>query len=601
MSKSIFITTPIYYINDKPHIGHTYSTFTADILARFYRKLGYNVFFSTWTDENSQKTVEAAKNKIENLKKFWRNSEENNHRQSNEYITDNWWCQKMGMQKMSDDDIELYQFYEFIRQKGLEKALQDYFNWKYEEIPLELVQVYTDWMASIWKSTWEKLQISFDDFIRTTEQRHKDAVIKFYLKAKNNWYIYKGKYKGLYCWKCEAFYKPEDLIHQDWKYLCPMHKSEVEQIEEENYFFHLTAFSDKLKQYFTQDHIFPEFRKKEMENNFLQDLEDFSISREGKKRWIPFPDDPNHVFYVWYDALTNYLSVLGYAYNDEKFDKFWNKGKIIHIIWKDILKFHSIYWPAMLWASDEKVPDKIVSHWFFTINGEKISKSLWNAISPVDLVEEYDLDAIRYYLFKDLKFGNDGDFSFERLKDLYLSNLVNWWWNLVSRVVNLSLKNNVDTIDFENMKIVRSYIKEKLSQFDEVSVDNNLSKLLYEDYKEQILLSYFENFDFQKYLNDWYQLVQFANKLIDEVKPWQICKEDKSQCQFFLKVMLYIIRLLGILSSMFLINWYEKLKEILGDETLFGSEKFEDIFLVDSLKFNLNKKFLYTKKRVEDR
>ena len=591
-TNNIYITTPIYYINDKPHIGHTYSTFTADILARFYRLLWFNTYFVTWTDENSQKTVEAAKSKLEILKKFWRNSDEK----------ENLWRKSEENLKNYEDIKKLYQF---IKEKELEKLLEDYLNWKLKDIPLELVQAYTDYMASIWRKTWENLKISFNDFIRTTEKRHKKAVEKFYLKAKQNWYVYKWKYKGLYCWKCEAFYKESDLIKDEktGKLLCPIHKYPVEEIEEENYFFKLTAFEKEVEKYLNENHIFPEFRKKELINNFLKEgLEDFSISREWKKWWIPFPDDPNHVFYVWYDALTNYLSVLWYAENKDLFEKFWDNWFIIHIIWKDIIKFHAIYWPAMLWAANEKAPDLIAAHWFFTINWEKISKSLGNAIPPTDLTDKYWIDAVRYYLFKDLKFWNDGDFSFERLHDLYNTNLLGWWWNLVSRVTKLAHKNNINQITKDELIEVKNYLSNQLNNFD-FSENNRLKDLITEWFNKEIILYYLQNFDFQWYLNHWYELIQFANKLIDQEKPWEKLKneETKNEWIFILKTLLYLIRQLAILVAPILIESFEKIKDILGEEiltkidTTSKIENIEKIFDLEELKFNLHPWYLYKK------
>ncbi len=591
-TNNIYITTPIYYINDKPHIGHTYSTFTADILARFYRLLWFNTYFVTWTDENSQKTVEAAKSKLEILKKFWRNSDEK----------ENLWRKSEENLKNYEDIKKLYQF---IKEKELEKLLEDYLNWKLKDIPLELVQAYTDYMASIWRKTWENLKISFNDFIRTTEERHKKAVEKFYLKAKQNWYVYKWKYKGLYCWKCEAFYKESDLIKDEktGKLLCPIHKYPVEEIEEENYFFKLTAFEKEVEKYLNENHIFPEFRKKELINNFLKEgLEDFSISREWKKWWIPFPDDPNHVFYVWYDALTNYLSVLWYAENKDLFEKFWDNWFIIHIIWKDIIKFHAIYWPAMLWAANEKAPDLIAAHWFFTINWEKISKSLGNAIPPTDLTDKYWIDAVRYYLFKDLKFWNDGDFSFERLHDLYNTNLLGWWWNLVSRVTKLAHKNNINQITKDELIEVKNYLSNQLNNFD-FSENNRLKDLITEWFNKEIILYYLQNFDFQWYLNHWYELIQFTNKLIDQEKPWEKLKneETKNEWIFILKTLLYLIRQLAILVAPILIESFEKIKDILGEEiltkidTTSKIENIEKIFDLEELKFNLHPWYLYKK------
>lgn len=526
-NKNIYITTPIYYINAQPHIGHTYSTVAADILARAYRLLGYDVFFLTWTDENSQKTIE--------------------------------WAQKLILAEKEKPESE---FLQFLKDKGLGDLLDKWLSDTSEDIPLELVKAYTDWMAQVWKRTWEDMDLSFDDFIRTTEARHIKWVQKFYQKAKDRGYIYKGKYTGLYCWKCEAFYRPEDLIEEWDKFICPIHKHPVDQIEEENYFFKLSAFEDQLREIFTThtDFVFPQFRANEMLNNFINEgLEDFSISREGKKWGIPFPDDPNHVFYVWYDALSNYITALDYAQdNPALFEKFWNNAKVIHIIGKDILKFHSIYRPAMLMAAQEKIPDQILTHGFFTVNGEKISKSLGNAIPPYELVQKYGVDSLRYYLFTDLKLGSDGDFSFQRLEDLHNSNLVWGWWNLVSRVTKLA----------QRAELKRAYRHQKWMDklLDLIPDDNALKTLLVGWWDDKILLDYLNTFDFQGWIRDWYDLVQATNKLMEEVQPWVLLKQDLDQAKEFLEFGLHLIRDLALIISPILIVSTKKIKEILGDE-----------------------------------
>jgi len=562
-NKTIYFTTPIYYINAQPHIGHTYSTVTADVLSRAYRLMGWDVFFLTWTDENSQKTIEGA--------------------------------QKLILQESQKPDSE---FIDFLVQNWYEDLLKRWLEDTSKPIPLELVKAYTDWMAGIWKQTWEDMQLSFDDFIRTTEPRHIKGVQKFYQKAKDNGYIYKGTYEGLYCWKCEAFYKPEELIEQDGKYFCPIHKSEVDYIKEQNYFFKLSAFQKELEKIFTskEDFVFPQFRAEEMLNNFIKEgLEDFSISREGKKWWIPFPDDPNHVFYVWYDALSNYITALGYGEdNSPLFQKFWNEGKVVHIIGKDILKFHSIYRPAMLMAAEEKIPDQILTHGFFTVNGEKISKSLGNAIPPYELVQKYGLDTLRYYLFVDLKLGSDGDFSFERLQALHNANLVGGWGNLVSRITKLAQRADVKKAQKnpEWLKQLEWLLAQKTP----------LWELIAGDWDETKALHYLKNYNIQWWLRDWYDVVQATNKLLEEVAPWTLLKTDSQKAQEFLSFGLWLLRQLTLAVAPVLIVAHSKMREILGEEAFEGlgdtrksSKNIADVWARQSFNVDLKPDILYPK------
>ena len=281
-----YITTPIYYVNDKPHLGHTYTTIAADVLARWHRLKGEDVFFLTGVDENSQKTVQAAH----------------------------------------------------------EKGKED-------------IQRYTDQMAAVWQMSWDSLGFSNNDFIRTTEERHKRGVTKFFRKIKKE-DIYKGKYKGYYCTGCEAFIKESDLV--DGK--CPLHKTKPEFIEEENLFFRLTNYKEKLLNYI-QDHpkfIQPETRKNEVVSYIETALDDVSISRPNKGWGIPLPSDSSQVFYVWFDALINYLTGIGYGINEVKFEKWWSEDtQIVHLMAKDIIKFHCVIWPAMLMSAGLKLPDLI--------------------------------------------------------------------------------------------------------------------------------------------------------------------------------------------------------------------------------------------------
>ncbi len=373
--KKFYITTPIYYVNDIPHIGHVYSTVVADVLARWHRMQGEAVYFLTGTDENAQKNAEVALQRMQNA--------------------------ELGMRNERD-----------------------------------FIQKYVDAMSAKWQMTWDELGFSHDDFIRTTEARHVRGVEKFWKIVYATGDIYKGKYVGLYCTGCEAYVVESDLV--DGK--CPLHKKAPKQLEEENYFFRASKYKQKIL-----DHIaaHPEFvqpiaRRNEIVQYIDHHFGDFSISRQALSWGIPVPGDPKQVLYVWFDALINYLTAIGYGTDDAKYKKFWPAD--VHLVGKDIIKFHCALWPAMLLSAGVELPKQVFAHGFFTIDGQKISKSLGNAIDPVALVKKYSVDAVRYFLLREIPFGEDGDFSLTRLGERYNADLANGVGNLTARVVTLATK-----------------------------------------------------------------------------------------------------------------------------------------------------------------
>lgn len=440
--KTFYITTPIYYINDVPHIGHAYCTIGCDILARYKRLRGYDAFFLTGSDENSQKTTEAA-----------------------------------------------------------EKAGKE-------------VQAYTDEMSEIWQEAWKKLEITNDDYIRTTQDRHKKAVLKLFEKIYKKGDIYKGKYQGHYCKKCEAFYKETDLDHG----ICPQHLTKCEIIEEENYFFKLSKYQDQLLKLYQEnpDFILPEYRKKEVVSFVKGGLEDISISRVGQKWGIPLPKDKNHVFYVWFDALINYISGIGYGTKQKL--KYWPVDH--HVLGKDIVRFHCVIWPAMLMAAEEELPKSLFVHGFFTINGLKISKSLGNAIDPIPIAERFGRDAMRYYLFAEFAFGQDGDFSFESLAKRNNTELADDLGNLLSRTVAMTEK-------FLEGNLEKGKWVEK--------EDGPLKKKAQEIEKK--LDRFYDRLEFSKLLDQIWKLFRLANKYAEDQKPWALAKDPAQKDR--LKQVLY--------------------------------------------------------------
>jgi len=400
--EKVLITSPIFYINAPPHIGHTYSTIAADILARWQRLKGRDVFFLTGLDENSIKTAQAAK----------------------------------------------------------EQGIED-------------IQKYADKMAEKWNEVWKILDISNDDFIRTTEERHKKNVKKFFSLVHKRGDIYKGEYEGLYCDGCEAFVTESDLI--DGK--CPLHKKVPKKVKEENYFFKLSKYQNQLLKHIedNSDFIQPESRRSEVVSFIKSGLKDISISRPDLEWGIVLPIDEKHYFWVWFDALLNYLVN----------EKYWPAS--LHLIAKDILRFHAIIWPAMLLSVGYDLPKKIFAHGFLTVEGQKISKSLGNVIDPLYLVGKYSVDALRYYLFREIAFGEDGDFSEDKLKARFNNELVANIGNFIHRTLTFIWSKfegkvpeakEYEEIDKEFEEKIKTIAYEVEKELENVKLDKALGKII---------------------------------------------------------------------------------------------------------------------------
>jgi methionyl-tRNA synthetase len=356
-----YVTTPIYYVNDVPHIGHAYTTVIADAVARWHRLIGDDTFFLTGTDEHGLKVQRAAE------------------------------------------------------QQGLS--------------PRE----HADRTSERFRDTWKLLDISYDDFIRTTERRHHRATQALLTAAHENGFIEKGAYEGLYCVACEAYYTEDDLIDGN----CPIHGTPVEQFKEENWFFKLSAFTERLIEWYeaNPDAVQPEGKRNEALGIIRQGLDDISISRTSISWGVPVPWDPDQVFYVWYDALINYATAIGYGEDPERFATWW--PHVHHLIGKDILRFHCVYWPALLLAAGIDPPHRISVHGYLLVGGEKMSKTRLNQIFPADLVADFGVDGFRYHFLRDNPFGPDGDFSYEGMLARYNSDLANNFGNLLSRVATV--------------------------------------------------------------------------------------------------------------------------------------------------------------------
>ena len=357
-----YVTTPIYYVNDVPHIGHAYTTVTADALARWHRLLGEDVFFLTGTDEHGLKVQRAAE------------------------------------------------------ANGLTPKEQ------------------ADRTSQRFQDAWALLDITNDDFIRTTEPRHYEAVSKLLQAVYDNGYIELGTYEGLYCVSCEAYYTEADLLEGN---LCPIHRRPVELFKEDNYFFKLSAFEQQLLDWYgaNPECVAPEARRNEAVGLIRQGLQDISISRTSISWGVPVPWNTAHVFYVWYDALINYATAIGYGTDQERFEQWW--PVVHHLIGKDIVRFHCVYWPALLMAAGLAPPHRVRVHGFLLVGGEKMSKTAFNQIAPADLVPEFGVDGYRYHFLRDQAFGPDGEFSYEGMVARYNADLANNLGNLLARVATV--------------------------------------------------------------------------------------------------------------------------------------------------------------------
>lgn len=489
MSDSVFyLTTPIYYVNDVPHLGHAYTTVASDTICRFRRLQGKEVHFLTGTDEHGEKILRTAE------------------------------------------------------EKGLS--------------PKE----WTDQILPRWTEVWEALDISNDDFIRTTEERHEKPVQSFVQSLYDKDEIYLGAYKGLYCVGCEGFKTEDELV--DGR--CPLHPNrEIEHLEEDNYFFRLSKYADALIERYTTNEraLMPEGRRNEIVGKLRQGLDDLSISRVSFDWGIPIPWDPKHVIYVWVDALQNYTTAVGYAHDQEMFDRVW--PATIHMIGKDILWFHSVIWPAMLMALDLPLPETIFAHGFLQIGGEKMSKSTLTGISPHDLIKTFGSDGYRYYFMRDISFGQDGEFSWEGMVARYNSDLANDLGNLVSRVAAM----------------LNRYLEGEVprpTQDDEVTEAERALRHAFDNAMTHMARS-FDLVSPTQATKAAFSFVRKANAYVEEVAPWALAKDEANRRR--LEVVLYelteSLRLIALMMSPFIPRAAQELWSRLGQEGDVAAATFE--------------------------
>ncbi|MBC1237700.1 methionine--tRNA ligase [Nostoc sp. 2RC] len=478
--KTFALTTPLYYVNDVPHIGSAYTTIAADVVARFQRLLGHEVLLITGTDEHGQKIQRTAEN--------------------------------------------------------LGKNPQDF----------------CDEIVPSFVSLWELLNIQYDRFSRTTAPRHGAIVKEFFERVWKSGDIYQGQQQGWYCVSCEEFKEERELLQGR---LCPIHTNkEVEWRDEKNYFFRLSKYQNKLTEFYQlkPDFIQPETRRNEVLSFVNQGLQDFSISRVNLDWGFPVPTDPNHTLYVWFDALLGYVTALLEPDAEptlaNALEKWWPIN--LHLIGKDILRFHAVYWPAMLLSAGLPLPNRVFGHGFLTKDGQKMGKSLGNTLDPVELVKRYGSDAVRYYFLKEIEFGKDGDFNENRFINVLNADLANDLGNLLNRTLNMVKKycaeNNVPPIS-----------KEAIS-------DENPLKTIGLRLGEQVKQAY-EQLAFNQACESILLLVQTSNKFIDEQAPWSLYKQGQQQeVEKVLYAVLESVRLAAYLLSPIIPNISSDIYQQLG-------------------------------------
>ena len=480
--KNFYLTTPIYYPNSNLHLGHTYTTIVADVLKKYKQAQGYDVFFTTGTDEHGQKLQESAI--------------------------------KAGKE------------------------------------PLEYIDPIVDSAKELWKT----LDIDFDAFVRSTDKIHEKNVSDIFTKLYEKGEIYKGSYKGMYCVPCEAFWTESQLVEGN---KCPDCGREVSQSEEETYFFRLSKYQDKLLKLYEEnpDFIQPESRKNEMISFINEGLTDLSVTRSSFDWGVRVPFDEKHIVYVWIDALSCYLTGVGYGTDEEKFNKYWPCD--VHLIGKEIMRFHAIIWPSILMALDLPLPKKIFGHGWILFDDDKMSKSKGNIVYAEPIIERYGMDALRYFMLREFTFGQDGNFTYTKMLNRINSDLVNDLGNLVSRTVAMCEKYFGGIVP---------------AQTELTDIDNDLieTAVTTRDRVAELM----DKLNFSMALEEIWKLVRRTNKYIDETTPWTLIKEgQEDRLKTVIYNLLESIRIISGLIKPFMKETSSKINEQIG----YSDYSYEDL------------------------
>ena len=480
--KNFYLTTPIYYPNSNLHLGHTYTTIVADVLKKYKQAQGFDVFFTTGTDEHGQKLQESAI--------------------------------------------------------------------KAGKAPLE----YIDPIVESAKELWKTLDIDFDAFVRSTDKIHEKNVSDIFTKLYEKGEIYKGSYKGMYCVPCEAFWTESQLVEGN---KCPDCGREVSQSEEETYFFRLSKYQDKLLKLYEEnpDFIQPESRKNEMISFINEGLTDLSVTRSSFDWGVRVPFDEKHIVYVWIDALSCYLTGVGYGTDEEKFNKYWPCD--VHLIGKEIMRFHAIIWPSILMALDLPLPKKIFGHGWILFDDDKMSKSKGNIVYAEPIIERYGMDALRYFMLREFTFGQDGNFTYTKMLNRINSDLVNDLGNLVSRTVAMCEKYFGGIVP---------------AQTELTDIDNDLieTAVTTRDRVAELM----DKLNFSMALEEIWKLVRRTNKYIDETTPWTLIKEgQEDRLKTVIYNLLESIRIISGLIKPFMKETSSKINEQIG----YSDYSYEDL------------------------
>lgn len=488
---AFYVTTPIYYVNDAPHIGHAYTTVAADVLARWHRQRQQETWFLTGTDEHGQKVMRSAED---------------------HQLSPRAWADRL--------------------------------------------------VESAWKPMLGVIDSSNDDFIRTTEPRHTERVQEFWQQLYDAGEVYAGSYEGPYCVSCEEFKLPSELLENpespDGPDLCPIHHRPVEMLSETNYFFRLSKYTEALLEHYEKhpEFVQPESARNEVVSFVKQGLQDLSITRSTFDWGIPVPWNRQHVLYVWIDALLNYVTAAGFGTDPSLFEKLWPAD--VHLVGKDILRFHAVIWPAMLMAADLPLPKTVFAHGWLLVGGEKMSKTKLTGISPDEIVDTFGSDALRYYFLRAIQFGSDGSFSWEHLTSVYTSELANGLGNLASRVAAMvgkyfdgALPESTDHGAAED--VVAGALADTVRRADGAVGELNFSEAM-------------------TAVNDF---VTVVNGYVTEQEPWKVAKDDSEQGRARLATILYTaaesLRGIAVLHNAVMPKTASALWELLGASASLGA------------------------------